>query len=299
MVIVSFDTNNGLQESHLNVLRAVGITGGQTFPTLGMVAQPMTAGQVRALQNNPNIKSLWSNDKLIYYMNQARVMTGVEKLRTDSQFTFRNGGMPVSGAGNFSVLVIDSGIDATHADLPFGTKVVQNVHPVVAAGTLPGFTPNVTVENVPNTDESVGHGTHCAGIIGGLGTRSGGTYGGVAPGSKIIGAGLGAGLFVLNAIGAWEWALVNQYNYNIRIVSNSYGTSGNYNPNAPITARQQNGLRTQYGDLFRGRKRRSDQRYIQSIRESPVGDRCRRRNKRRNIGRFFITRNFACRTSGQ
>ncbi|CAN5386648.1 hypothetical protein BH10ACI1_BH10ACI1_14420 [soil metagenome] len=239
MVIVSFNTSNGLQESHLNILRAVSITGGQTFPTLGMVAQPMTAGQVRALQNNPNIKSLWSNDKLIYYMNQARVLTGVDRLRTESQFTFRNGGMPVSGAGDFSVLVIDSGIDATHADLPFGTKVVQNVHPVVAAGTLPGFTPNVTLENIQNTDESVGHGTHCAGIIGGLGNRSGGNYAGVAPGSKIIGAGLGAGLFVLNAIGAWEWALVNQYRYNIRIVSNSYGTSGAYDPNAPITLASQ------------------------------------------------------------
>ncbi len=235
MVIVSFNTTNGLHESHLNILRAVGITGGQTFPTLGMVAQPMTAGQVRALQNNPNIKSLWSNDKLIYYMSQARVLTGVDRLRADNQMTFRNGGMPVSGEGNFSVLVIDSGIDATHADLPFGTKVVQNVHPVVAAGTLEGFTPNVTLENVPDTDQSVGHGTHCAGIIGGLGTRSGGTYAGVAPGSKIIGAGLGAGLFVLNAIGAWEWALVNQYRYNIRIVSNSYGTSGAYDPEAPIT----------------------------------------------------------------
>ncbi len=235
MVIVSFNTTNGLQQSHLDILRSVGITGGQTFPTLGMVAQPMTAGQVRALQNNPNIKSLWSNDKLIYYMQQAKVLTGVDKLRTDSQFTFRNGGTPVSGAGNFSVLVIDSGIDATHADLPFGTKVVQNVHPVLAAGTVEGFTPNVTVENVPDTDQSVGHGTHCAGIIGGLGTRSGGTYAGVAPGAKLIGAGLGAGLFVINAIGAWEWALVNQYNYNIRIISNSYGTSGAYNPDAPIT----------------------------------------------------------------
>ena len=107
--------------------------------------------------------------------------------------------MPVSGAGDFSVLVIDSGIDATHADLQFGTKVIQNVHPVVATGTLPGFTPNVTVENIQNTDETVGHGTHCAGIIGGHGMRSGGTYAGVAPGAKIIGAGLGAGLFVLNA----------------------------------------------------------------------------------------------------
>ena len=47
MVIVSFNTNNGLQESHLNVLRSVGVTGGQTFPVLGMVAQPMTAGQVQ------------------------------------------------------------------------------------------------------------------------------------------------------------------------------------------------------------------------------------------------------------
>jgi serine protease AprX len=64
---------------------------------------------------------------------------------------------------------------------------------------------------VPNTDQTVGHGTHCAGIIGGSGIRSGGGYAGVAPGAKIVGAGLGAGLFVLNAIGAWEYGLANQY----------------------------------------------------------------------------------------
>ena len=181
MVIVSFNTNSGLNESHLNILHSVGVTGGQTFQNLGMVAQPMTAGQVRALANNPNVRSIWSNDKLVYYMNSARVVGGVQKLQTDSAFTLRNGGMPVSGAGDFSVLVIDSGVDATHADLPYGTKVIQNVHPIVANGTLPGFTPNVTVENVPNTDTSVGHGTHWAGIVGGLGTRSGGAYSGVAP----------------------------------------------------------------------------------------------------------------------
>lgn len=234
MVIVAFNTNNGLQESHLNVLRAVGITGGQTFPMLGMVAQPMTAGQVRALANNPNVRSLWSNDRLFYTMHQARVMTGVEKLRTDSALTFRNGGMPVSGAGDFSVMVIDSGVDATHSDLQFGSKVVQNVQTAVANGTLPGFTPNVAVEGVPNTDQTVGHGTHCAGIIGGLGVRSGGTYAGVAPGAKIIGAGLGAGLFVINGLAAWEWGLANQYRYNIRVISNSYGGSGAFNPNNPI-----------------------------------------------------------------
>ncbi len=235
MVIVAFKTSNGLQNEHLNVLRAAGVTGGQTFPTLGMVAQPMTAGQVRTLAANPAVRSLWSNDHLMYYMHQARVLGGVQKVQTDSAMTLRNGGMPVSGAGDFSVLVIDSGIDATLADLQFGSKVIQNVQTPVAAGTLPGFTPNVSIENVPNTDQTVGHGTHCAGIIGGTGLRSGGLYTGVAPGAKIIGAGLGAGIFVINGLAAWEWGLSNQYRYNIRVVSNSYGGAGAFDPDDPIT----------------------------------------------------------------
>lgn len=237
MVIVSFKAPNGLQLSHLNILRSVGVLGGQTFPKLGMVAQPMTAGQVRALQNNPNIRSIWSNDALRYYMNQARTLTGVDRVRVDAAMTARNGSVPVSGAGDFSVLVIDSGIDATHADLQFGTKVIQNVHPVLATSTVSGFTPNITVENLPNTDETVGHGTHCAGIIGGTGARSGGTYSGVAPGAKIIGAGLGAGILVVNPLGAWEWALANQFRYNIRVISNSYGPlgGGDFDPDHPIT----------------------------------------------------------------
>ena len=235
MVIVAFESANGLREEHLNVLRAAGVTGGQTFPTLGMVAQPMTAGQVRQLAASPAVRSLWSNDRLLYYMHQARILGGVQKLQTDAAMTLRNGGMPVSGAGDFSVLVIDSGVDATHADLQFGTKVIQNVQTPVAAGTLPGFTPHVSIENVPNTDQTVGHGTHCAGIIGGTGLRSGGLYTGVAPGTKIIGAGLGAGIFVINGLAAWEWGLANQFRYNIRVVSNSYGGSGAFDPDNPIT----------------------------------------------------------------
>lgn len=235
MVIVAFKSTSGLREEHLNVLRSVGVTGGLTFPTLGMVAQPMTAGQVRALTANPAVRSLWSNDPLIYYMHQARVLGGVQRVQTDAAMTLRNGGLPVSGAGDFSVLVIDSGVDATHADLQFGTKVIQNVQTPVAAGTFPGFTPHVSIENVPNTDQTVGHGTHCAGIIGGTGLRSGGLYTGVAPGAKIIGAGLGAGIFVINGLAAWEWGLANQFRYNIRVVSNSYGNSGAFDPDDPIT----------------------------------------------------------------
>jgi serine protease AprX len=234
-VIVSFNTNNGLTTSHLNILRGVGILKGLTFQKLGMVAVPATAGQVRALASNPAVRSVWSNDKLHYFMDQARVVAGVDRAYADAGFTQRNGGLPVNGKGDFSVMVIDSGVDATHGDLQLGSKVVQNVQVLTSTDLVAvGFTPLITVENVPNTDQSVGHGTHCAGIIGGTGMRSGGRYAGVAPGAKLIGAGLGAGLFVLNAVGAWEWALVHQFDYNIRVISNSYGSSGPFEPDNPI-----------------------------------------------------------------
>lgn len=232
--IVAFNTSSGLTDAHLNILKSVGVAGGKTFPTLGMVAMPLTAGQVRALAANSAVRSIWSNDKLHYYMHQAKVLTGVDKLRTDRAMQTANGGMPVSGAGDFSVMVIDSGVDATHEDLKFGTQTIQNVQILSAAGTFDGFTPNVSLENVPNTDQTVGHGTHCAGIIGGSGIRSGGLYGGVAPGAKLIGSGLGAAVFVLNAIGAWEWGLANQFRYNIKVVSNSYGGGTEFEPENPL-----------------------------------------------------------------
>ncbi len=241
MVIVAFNTTDGIQESHLNVLRSVGVTGGLTYPTLGMVAQPMTAGQVRALSNRSAVRSIWSNDPIYFTIHQNRILGGVQKVQSTSAFNVANGGMPVNGNGDFSVLIIDSGIDATHGDLPLGTKVVQNVQAVTPAGNgnvllaLNGFTPHLTVENVPNTDQSVGHGTHCAGILGGTGLRSGGLFQGVAPGAKLIGAGLGAGLYIINGLAAWEWGLTNQYRYNIRVVSNSYSTSEpSFNPNNPL-----------------------------------------------------------------
>lgn len=242
-VIVSFDTTNGLNESHLNLLRGVGLVRGFKLPQLGMVATNATAGQVRALVASGAVRSVWSNDQLYYHMNQARVLTGVERLRTDSAMTVRNGGMPVSGQGNFSVVINDSGIDATHNDLKFGSHVIQNVqivtdtdseNAVVALPELDGFFTLVAVEGVPNTDTHVGHGTHCAGIVGGTGQQSGGRYAGVAPGAKLIGTGSGAGIFILNALGGYEWSLSNQFQHNIRVISNSWGSSGGFNPDNPI-----------------------------------------------------------------
>jgi serine protease AprX len=235
VVVVSFNTTGGLNDSHVALLRSLGVTKGLTYPTLGMVALPAaTAGQVRALAANPAVRSVWDNERLYYFDYQARTVTGAERVRSDANFRAQNGQMPVSGKGDFSVLIIDSGIDATHSDLKLGTKVVQNVQVLADTETVEGFTPVVALENVPNTDQSVGHGTHCAGIVGGTGTVSAGRYAGVAPGSKLIGAGLGAGLFVINALGAWEWGLANQDVYGIRVVSNSYGSFADFDPDNPI-----------------------------------------------------------------
>jgi serine protease AprX len=233
VVIVAFDTAGPLDAAHLDVLRAAGITRGLTLPNLGMVALPATAGQVRALVGHPSVRSVWSNERLQYHMHQARVITGVDRVRTDAAITRANGGLPLSGKGDFSVVVNDSGIDATHNDLKLGEKVIQNVEVLADTSTLAGFTPLVTIENVPNTD-TVGHGTHCAGILGGTGQMSGGRFEGVAPGAKIIGCGSGAVLFILNGLGGFEYAIANQARYNVRVITNSWGSDGAFNPDDPI-----------------------------------------------------------------
>ena len=69
VVIIAFNTpQSGLSLANLNLLRSVGILNGVTFQKLGMVGTVATAGQVRALQNNSSIKSIWSNDRLQYLL---------------------------------------------------------------------------------------------------------------------------------------------------------------------------------------------------------------------------------------
>lgn len=250
LVIVAFNTNNGLSAAHLNVLRGVGITKGTKLQRLGMVAVTATAGQVKALAANASVRSVWSNDRLQYFDNETSTLTGVDRLRSSAPFTAANGGLPVSGKGAFSVVINDSGIDARHDDLKLGSHVIQNVQIVTDTQTnnsvvyLPeadGFFTLQTVENVPDTDLNVGHGTHCAGIVGGNGQDSGGKYAGVAPGARLIGTGSGAVLFILNALGGFEWSMTNQTTldqsfqpYNIRVISNSWGGNGAFDPNDPI-----------------------------------------------------------------
>src|SRR6266480_185322 len=92
----------------------------------------------------------------------------------------------------------------------------------------------LVVENLPNSETSVGHGTHVAGIVGARGTSSNGYYTGVAPGANLIGIGTGDSLFIFWALAGFDYILDHQQQYNIEVVNNSWGTSGAFDPKDPI-----------------------------------------------------------------
>ena len=185
-VIVAFRTSNGLDGvTGLDALLAsAGVTlsptAGHRFPTLGMISAVLTPAQVAVLQASPRVRSMTDNHRLYYNLHQARVLCGVDKLRADATLTARNGGQVIDGTASqqICVAVIDSGIDTTNLDLPFDMttaatgvpttgKVLQNVQVVGddAVGT-------VTYVPLQANDDTVAHGTHCAGIVGGTGGAS-------------------------------------------------------------------------------------------------------------------------------
>ncbi|MBO6575305.1 MAG: S8 family peptidase [Rhodothermales bacterium] len=219
-VIVTFDGEGALNAGQLASLQAVGVTGFyfQSLPIAGVLATPAQIDQLAGLQG---VRSLWLNEQLEWENDRSTALTGVDKLRNDPGM--RNAmGLPYSGQG-IGVLVNDSGVDGTHPDLK--DNVVQNVAAQTNLASVSSLLPVTYTENVPNTDHGGGHGTHVAGIVAGTGAASGGKHEGVAPGANIIGYGSGAVIFILDTIGGFDYALTHQFQYNIRVVSNSFGSS--------------------------------------------------------------------------
>lgn len=233
-VIVTFKGETAPTENQLNILETLGIETGISMKSLPIAGVLATKSQILSLANNPEVHSLYLNKKLDYYNYDSTALTGVDKLRTDSAIQKANGGLPITGKG-IGVVINDSGIDGLHQDHAFGKNLVQNVMGSTNLAALaPGLLPITYVENVPNTDTNSGHGTHVAGTVGGTGAMSGGKYEGVAPGANLIGYGSGAALFILDGIGGFDYAITNQTHYNIRVITNSWGSSGDFDPNHPI-----------------------------------------------------------------
>ncbi|MCM3663535.1 S8 family serine peptidase [Mesobacillus subterraneus] len=233
-VIVTFKGDGAPNAAQLSLLKTLGIETGISMKSLPIAGVIATKSQIEKLAANPEVQSIYLNKKLSYFNADATAITGVDKARTDDSFRQANGGLPVSGKG-IGVVVNDSGVDGTHKDHELGKNLVQNVLGSTNLNALaPGLLPVTYQENVPNTDTNSGHGTHVAGTVGGTGAMSGGKYEGAAPGADLIGYGSGAALFVLDGIGGFDYAITHQSQYNIRVITNSWGSSGDFDPNDPI-----------------------------------------------------------------
>lgn len=212
-------------DSNLAVDPGKGLGAFENLPMIAVrtLVTPELIAQFKT--NLPGLLSVYQDAPLKYLLHESVKFVGADTAKT----TY---GVTGKGVG---VAVIDSGVDATHADLVVGRNVGRNVKLVGSVLDTPvGGYFHV---DTPNGDTSSGHGTHVASTIAGLGEASGGKYTGVAPGSTIVGIGAGDGLSILYALQGFDFAMKPEVKetHNIRVISNSWGTSGEFAPYNPIS----------------------------------------------------------------
>lgn len=217
-VILTFEDRATTEAQTPVVKDLVGEGNVTEFDQLPMLALSGTAAQISDLANVDGLLSVYPNKELELLLSESRKTIGADRVEDELGFTG-------DGVG---VAVIDSGIDGTKKDVAFPSRTVQNVK---FAG-VPGM--GAPAEGLPNSDTSSGHGTHVASTIAGDGSLSGGKYTGVAPEADLIGLGTGDALFIFYALEGFDYALENQEKYDIRVISNSYGTEGEYDAKDPI-----------------------------------------------------------------
>ena len=238
-VVISYKQSSAPNAAQLSALRQLGIERGVTMRSLPIAGALATPAEIRALARRDDVESVFFNAPLRYLNKEAREISGAARA-VDNPGDYGRA-VPFSGRG-IGVMVNDSGIDASHEDVKLGRNVVQNVLAPqnvlasVANSVVPGLVPITYIENQINTDLGSGHGTHCAGTIGGSGARSNGLYRGAAPGASLIGYGSGAVLFILDAVGGLDYAATHQFSFRdpIRVTSNSWGSSGKFDPTNPV-----------------------------------------------------------------
>jgi serine protease AprX len=217
--IVTFDSYSGM--NRIDTLGA----GATKLSRLPIAFATLSAAQIREVAGWPETRSLWHDQKNKPLLDESVPLIGADKVQ-------RGEGVrtPYTGAG-VNVAVIDTGVDALHPDLPYGTKVEQYAvagHPFEKEPMT--FTPAAT-------GDTYGHGTHVSSTIAGTGAGSGGRFKGVAPGATITSFKTDVGAVLLDSwiLGAFDWILAHPEK-KIRVSSNSWGCcdGSDYNPDDPI-----------------------------------------------------------------
>lgn len=216
---------------------------GPEFIEIPIQGVKVAGSQIEWLTKLPGAFGIWQNKKLDGELHQALITSRVVDVRNDAALTALNGGLPITGRG-VGVLVNDSGFDGDTTDIQANEspgqpprRIVQNTR-----GQGVSWLEDQGNDNggVYDTDQGGGHGSHVMGIVGGDGRKSNGKFTGVAPGAYLIGYGSGAGLLILDAEGGFEYAARHANDYNIRVMTNSYGNTGDttfmsFDPSNPTT----------------------------------------------------------------
>ena len=130
-----------------------------------------------------------------------------------------------------AIVDLDTGVDAGHPDYDY-------LHPWTGEKTLYSAKWDGVWTETRNSDTSSGHGTHVGGTIAGNGDASSGRRAGVAKGGQLVALGTGDGASIFAAQQGLEWTYQHstpgQNEYHIRVVSNSWGTDGDYDPNGAV-----------------------------------------------------------------
>ena len=219
-VIIQFEST--MTDEDWLVLRGLGYEMRWRYTVIHGTAGWLSAEGVAKLSHYERTWWIERDDLGEYYMDQS-----VQTIRADStwQRIVRDATgaaweeddveLPVDGSG-VTVVVADTGIDATHPDLDYREKVIENKKADVDGQPW--------VELI-NTDNLFGHGTHCAGTVAGTGEASAGMRRGVAPGASLIGLGIGDP-WESNEVGAFDWVYEHAAPpnpRNIRVITNSWG----------------------------------------------------------------------------
>ncbi|HEY0952715.1 S8 family serine peptidase, partial [Nocardioides sp.] len=209
---------------------------------LGLTVQPMThlplalvdgpvAAMVTAVTRGIGV-DVYPDERL---QQLDTASTGAMSSSAAAARSLRSRGLTGKGV---TVGVVDSGCDATHADL--ADHVVHNVallSPEYAnAGTDPAIVVPVDQGPVSNTDLGSGHGTHVAGIIAAdsSSVADGSRYG-VAPDADLACFAIGAVLFTTAVVTAYDYLLDQPDLLGVDVINNSWGNSyRQFDPADPV-----------------------------------------------------------------
>tara|TARA_B100002052_G_scaffold240722_1_gene225031 strand:- start:519 stop:2897 length:2379 start_codon:yes stop_codon:yes gene_type:complete len=227
-----------LTETHMVNANAIGIEIISVFEFIDGFYGKGTSEEIKTLSKEDDIFWIEHNSQMEYYMQDTtRVIEAVETWQTviidenenvikdqTNQHTY------IDGTG-VAAVIIDTGVDAGHPDFDYDEGKTVSYKFDRATRTW------VEAEN---SDTSSGHGTHCAGTVGGNGDAAAGAKKGVAPGATLVGMGVGDIAFIDNAVEAFQWVYDNSRPeanpLNIRVTSNSWGSSGSeYDPSNAIS----------------------------------------------------------------